>query len=449
MRDNGECPRGDKCRFSHEIQVCELQGPAGEEEANAVALPRTAEDFQELSPGDRALMQNHGQIPKGVMCTVLQKHEVEGKARYKVYPDKPLAPKFDEFLRVKGLFRHQLRLDTVADMAPAKHEANKAGRPKYKHRAIGDSGATISIVDDYDLLDPHHLVKLPRPQTVGGLGATKVVVTHKSHLLLCSNIPGCSDIISLPNAYYTSDPISRILVSLSSLDDLGYYTDTGGGGMRVRKGMHGHNILMLPRLREEAGALSAFNPTGLATKGPVDFNIDTEHRRLQPLYPIPDRLFVRANVRNPNACHESHLAAQLQEYTRPICDHEAFLAKIPMQVQHSALGHMSYSMLHMAHGWDVHGKATTPQPQRYPTCTCCLLTSIDAKTSRSRGKIYEKEAMATLAHVSADVCIRDGSGRHKGLGGYMGYLLIYEWHTEMTFTYIYVATQRASTRQAP
>ena len=116
-------------------------------------------------------------------------------------------------------------------------------------------------------------------------------VTHYGVLDLYANMPD-PDHPKISIAFALINPqYRRILVGGSKLDDNGYWIEQGGGGLRIRKGMHGSTLLALPRVRAEGDLLitKECNIGKIPRHGPIDFGVNVANRG--SLYAIPDACF--------------------------------------------------------------------------------------------------------------------------------------------------------------
>ena len=121
-----------------------------------------------------------------------------------------------------------------------------------------------------------------------------VYADKEGTVLLASNMENCDEVISIPHVTI-AEACSRMLIGNSVLDDMGYYTDHGGGGARVRYGPHGRTILALPRVSEDDSGQQLDRPdvTNVPESGPIDFKVPGSKRNR--LYPIPDALILRGS----------------------------------------------------------------------------------------------------------------------------------------------------------
>ena len=127
----------------------------------------------------------------------------------------------------------------------------------YTMRAILDSGATsIFLPHPHFCVEGSILAITGNENSVTGMakGGKALRATHTGTLRMYSNVPGCSDIITLENCLIVPG-MNRALIGGSVLDDMGYYFDHGGGQCRVRFGRNGPSVLVLPRMRERKGKL--------------------------------------------------------------------------------------------------------------------------------------------------------------------------------------------------
>ena len=162
-----------------------------------------------------------------------------------------------DFLELEGLIGKPLE------------EINLAGDSSaYIQRAICDGGASTTLVGgDMALLKPGTIKQLDTHETIAGIGDGVIYATHTGTIVLRSNLKGCKDTIEI-EAFYTPNRLNRLLISTSTLDDRGYYCDQGGGGLRIRKGPHGHSIMLLARLCEAHGVIEEHDYTQYKRKGP-------------------------------------------------------------------------------------------------------------------------------------------------------------------------------------
>ena len=232
-------------------------------------------DEGHMALGARARVRYTGANGKKVYCTVVAGTEVSSRVRLAAGGKIVKVPNGE--------------LEVFNDTA-------NLAELEYSMRAVMDTGATGVF-----LPHPHFCVEgsvreIEGPWPVSGMAkkGQTLQVTHTATLRLYSNVQGVDLYVELPDSLIVPG-ISRALIGVPVLDDLGYFVIVGGGQCVVRHEEAGPNIVVLPRLPEQKGKLvdeeDAFDcaPTIGLAKGPGG--------RRHKLYPIPDLCFLPPGTR--------------------------------------------------------------------------------------------------------------------------------------------------------
>ncbi len=161
-------------------------------------------------------------------------------------------------------------------------------------RAVADSGASQIFVTDESVLIPSSIHTVPRITITTADKCGKPLFSNKKEtLVLKPNIAGATELIYLDNAYIM-EGLARSLLGIAAFDDKEYYVEFGGGGMRIRRGPHGPNLIAIPRTQDTT-IQSSITPLKIqndyAAHGPIQFHTSADRQTLQTLYPIPDTCF--------------------------------------------------------------------------------------------------------------------------------------------------------------
>ena len=152
--------------------------------------------------------------------------------------------------RVVGLHYTHLTTapDTAISLLACKRKQSAVQIARYKQRSIADSGASNPFTFSELQCVPGSVHLLEKPIPVESSQGSESYATHSGTLIMKSNV--IKDAIVLIPDTLIVPSFHRTLVPISVLDDLGYYCDFGGGGLRIRKGMSGDTLFALPRWKE-------------------------------------------------------------------------------------------------------------------------------------------------------------------------------------------------------
>ena len=131
----------------------------------------------------------------------------------------------------------------------ALHTTIGQAQQKYRLRAVYDGGATGAYTSSKDNCVPGTVRKLDYPVKVGSSLGGSVWCHYAGTMLLKSNMPTVDEVVVVEKVIIAEE-MQRTLISVSHLDDMGYYADHGGNCVRIRLGPHGRTIQALPRVPE-------------------------------------------------------------------------------------------------------------------------------------------------------------------------------------------------------
>lgn len=312
----------------------------------------------------------------------------------------------------------------------------------YQGRAITDSGTTHTFVNRLSMLVQSTIRRLKRTIDCGYNNGTSLPGTHVGTLMLQSNVPGCSEIISLEQSLFIPGS-TRSLISIASLTDQGYYCDHGGGGVTIRRGPLGPNILCLPRCGELGSGLAraqhvAYPKTGVVT------NYGVRPGNRANLYPIPDECFVQQPSRLPSAVgqYSSHAAARQDHLLDWRATVDIKLAEANNMSTKQSTNANIVDWHHVTHApmakLAMMERADTGRPLKsidtnHP-CNSCIFGKITAKSTLLTGVRWSVVHVGD--HVSMDVSTDMGPSE----SGFRHYLLIVEWKTNF-YTVFFLRTR--------
>ena len=287
-------------------------------------------------------------------------------------------------------------------------EANYFDSKPYLFKSISDTGATKSFVKREMCVKGTIVPMSPEIQVRTADGGS-AICNEKGLVVIRSNVKGCTEQVQLMGAIVLD--FDRALLSGPQLDDLGYYCDYGGGGLRVRRGAYGNSILHLPRLSGEDHSLSVGSyHVELPSGGPVDFGIAVHDR--YRLYPIPDDLFVVTQTKA-----EAHVA-NVYSSSHDIC------------TLHQILGHPAKHKVRLMWWWEtgrMHKKGNGDHYKGW--CICCVMAKIDERTPQ-----YNP---LTASSELNDVCSVDlKTDLPRTVRGFKHYMVVVEWHSNMIWVWL-------------
>ena len=291
----------------------------------------------------------------------------------------------------------------------------------YSSRFIVDGGATgPGYVQSESQCVPGSIKKLAKPYFVEGFTGKSVKVTHTGTVLIKSNIPGSKEYILIPDMLIVHGS-NRSLCGISRLDDLGYYADHGGGGVRIRHGPDGDTILALPRLPEGTEILldTGTPIASLPRKGPLDFGLAVASRH--PLYPIPDEYFVTDAEEAERVISDATNDATQRDSTLSVNLTKHYSTDNSLTESHYRLLHTSMHRVCLMREWDT-GKTISGALKKH-WCVHCQMAKSHAHSYRKHAVDME---LSPLSWASADLKV----DLPRSLHGYRHYMVIVEWWSE-------------------
>ena len=340
-------------------------------------------------------------------------------------------------------------------ISPSKHHLERTFRPgtklantanrapsDYRGRAITDSGTTHTFVNQLSLLVQSTVRKLTRTIDCGYNNGTSLPGTHVGTLMLLSNVPGCREVISLEQSLYIPGS-NRTLISIASLGDQGYYCDHGGGGLTIRRGPLGPNILCLPRCGELGSGLARAQRVTYPKVGVVtDYGVPPGSRA--NLYPIPDECFIQHPPRLSSTVgqHSAHTAARndlLFDWRTTVDIKRAEANNMATKQSTNAnivdwhhITHAPMAKLAMMERADT-GRSLKSINTNHP-CNSCIFGKITAKSTLLTGVRWMVVHVGD--HVSMDISTDMGPSE----SGFRHYLIIVEWKTNF-YTVFFLRTR--------
>ena len=469
FREKGKCSKGDNCAFSHDVgeasHVADINWDDPQHPAHMLGMSDKEEFFDYMSQyglGECNTAEQAAVLPnlpcrgpeagpplKAGTCVVLclpgtpvdaKRAQVlgitrDGKYTLHLVDDERVPHRWIDALSAKGVrsddcyvmpstFAGQpMRASDLHKSDDA--ECNLVEGQAFRARAIVDSGASGAHYCTQAVLYEQGSLKLATsPKLVSPPFGEPCWLKYSGTLVLKSNCDSTEQ-VRLPGTYYAPQ-WRRTLISVSNLDDAGYYADFGGGGLRIRKGATGESICLLPRAPELSGMLGKVPVHHLPTSGPVMFDIHPRGRN--GLYPVPDACLNAEDAETVEAHQvvEVNLASSYREGSEI-----AYL--------HDALAHASDStiMLMMRHD----GKHFTAEElQRADTARWCMPCGIGKAHNAPYNDIKLHLDNSILSYVAADVKTSKGMSS----SGFVAYLSIYERRSHKKFTYLLRARSEGS-----
>ena len=469
FREKGKCSKGDHCAFSHDMSeashVSAVSWEDPQHPAQVLGMPNKEEFFEYMSmyglgecnaaeasavlPNQPCRGPELGPPLKTGVCVVVclpgtpvdaKRAQVLGMSTSGKYTLHLIDDEHVPMRWVDALAEHGVRSDdcyllprTFAGQpirASESHksdiaECNMVEGQAFKARAIVDSGASGAHYCTHAALYEHGSLKLAdKPKLVSPPFGAPCWLKYSGTLVLKSNCDSTERVL-LPDTYYAPQ-WRRTLISVSNLDDAGYYADFGGGGLRIRKGAKGASICLLPRAPELGSVLGRVPVRHMSTRGPVVFG--THPRGRNGLYPVPDACLNAEDqgAAEANSVAEVNLASTYREGSE-------------IEHLHDALAHASDStiMLMMRHD----GKQFTPEElqraDKARWCTSCGIGKAHNSPYNDR-KLHLDNTI--LSYVAADLKTSKG----PSTSGFVAYLCIYERRSHKKFSYLLRARSEGS-----